>query len=168
MGEKGLQRNFHFCFSSYEWGSASFLELRHGISFGVKCHSYPLSIFADFYLPISRSSLSNRKLTLYDTRPKYLLQGFFYYYLFVFCFLSFNLHCFCRAASWFFSLAGSISVSFMAFAFAGLLLMAQNHFTVPLSTVPPPSFYFSPGLAAKSFSCLSSQVCIPGTLLVAG
>lgn len=136
-----------------------------GIYFFVKCHSYPLSILLllIFCLPVSRSSLSNRKLTLYDTCSKYFLQ--------VFCFvLAYT--AFCHEESWFLSF-GYINVSFMVFVLSwptffffnpGPLLMAQNHL-IPLLTVCLQSFYdFSPELTTKCSRRLSSQVCLPGTV----
>ena len=138
-----------------------------GIYFFVKCHSYPLSVLLllIFCLPVSRSSLSNRKLTLYDTCSKYFLQ--------VFCFV---LACtaFYHEESWVLSFGYIIMFPlwslcycgplFFFFLNPGPLLMAQNHL-IPLLTVCLQSFYdFSPELTTKCSRRLSSQVCVPGTV----
>lgn len=101
-----FQWSLLFYFSYYEWTSASYC-CSIGIYFFVKCHSYPLSdlLLLIFCLPVSRSSLSNRKLTIYDTCSKYFSQ--------VFCFVL-AYPAFCHEESWFLSF-GYINVSFMVF-----------------------------------------------------
>ena len=110
----------------------------------MKCHSYPLSVLLllIFCLPVSRSCLSNRKLTLYDTWSKYFLQIFYFV-------LAYS--AFCHEESWFLSswiyqcfLYGLcvILAHFFFFFYPGPLLMAQNYL-IPFLTVRLQSFITS-------------------------
>ena len=131
----------------------------------MKCHSYPLSVLLllIFCLPVSRSCLSNRKLTLYDTWSKYFLQIFYFV-------LAYS--AFCHEESWFLS-----SWIYQCFLYGLCVILAHFFFFLSWPTFDGTKlfnsfshssssvfYYFSPGLTTKYSRRLSSQVYIPGTI----